>query len=135
HDVKLTVNHRFGDSTLAGVHVVDRDITKRETQKQRRIMDELLADLVIGAVDPAHLSRAHAAGLLQTAEYRALVLPLEQESSGSEDDLMNEFARQMERLNAPGSVWGTFGGLGGMILPSSSDVRGLARQLCDALVE
>ena len=134
-DVELTVNNRLGDSPVAGVLVVARDITERETQKQRRIMDELFADLVMGAVDPAHLSRAHAAGLVQAAEYRALVLPLEQESRRSDDDLMNEFARQMERLNAPGSVWGTFGGLGGVILPSSIDVRGLAGQLCDALVE
>ena len=62
-------------------------------------------------------------------------VPLEQDSRRSDDDFMNEFGRQMERLNAPGSVWGTFGGLGGVILPSSSDVRGLARQLCDALDE
>jgi sugar diacid utilization regulator len=63
------------------------------------------------------------------------VLPLEQESRRSDDDLMSEFGRQMERLNAPGSVWGTFGGLGGVILPSSGDARGVARLLCDALVE
>src|SRR5207247_647970 len=67
-DMELTVNNRLGDSPVAGVLVVARDITERESQKQRRIMDELFADLVIGAVDPAHLSRAHAAGLPHAAD-------------------------------------------------------------------
>jgi hypothetical protein len=86
-------------------------------------------------VDPAHLSRAHAAGLLQAAEYRAIVLPLEQKSRHRDDDPLYEVGRQIERLNAPGSVWGTFGGLGGVIMPSSGDVRGMARLLHDALVD
>jgi purine catabolism regulator len=134
-DMELTVNNRLGDSPVAGVLVVARDITEREVQKQRRIMDELFADLVVGAVDPAHLSRAHAAGLLQAAEYRAIVLPLEQKSRHRDDDPLYEVGRQIERLNAPGSVWGTFGGLGGVIMPSSGDVRGVARLLHDALVD
>src|SRR5207245_10358774 len=50
-----------------------------------------------------------------------------------DDDFLYEIGRHIERLDAAGSVWGTFGGLGGVILPASADVRGLARLLHSTL--
>ena len=128
-DMELTVNNRLGDAPVTGVLVVARDITERERQKQRRIMDELFADLVVGTVDSGHLAQAHAAGLLQATEYCAIVVQLDRGADRPDDDLLYEIGGQIERLDAPGSVWGTFGGLGGVILPASADVRGVARLL------
>lgn len=128
-DIELTVNNCLGDAPVTGVLVVARDITEREQQKQRRIMDELFADLVVGTVDSGHLAQAHAAGLLQATEYRAIVLQLDRGAGRPDDDFLYEIGREIERRDEPGSIWGTFGGLGGVILPASADARGLARVL------